>query len=57
MLKLPYDFDLLFDVKTLEDVKIIANYGPHCSDASPQDLANLFITLGLDLPPCLNPSI
>ena len=53
MKELPYVFDLLFDVKTLEQVERIAKYEGDCSDATPEELRSLFISEGLDLPECL----
>ena len=52
--ELPYVFDLLYDVKTYEQVRRIANYEADCSDASPQDLVDLFIEEGMVVPECLS---
>lgn len=51
---LPYDFDLLWDVKDTEDVEMIANGEPHCSDARPEDLVELFIKCEMEVPECLS---
>ena len=52
---LPYDFDLLWDVKTLAEVEIIAAGEGHCSSAKPEDLLALFLDLELEVPECLKP--
>jgi hypothetical protein len=53
--ELPYEFDLLYDIKTMDDVEAIAKGLPHHSSdiVSPYELADLFIELGLELPDCL----
>lgn len=51
--ELPYMFDLLWDVKTYEQVERIANHRGDCSDASPADLVELFQQEDLALPECL----
>ena len=54
MEKLPYVFDLTYDIKTMEDVELIASGEPHCSSASPDDLVNMFIALKMEVPKCLD---
>lgn len=51
--ELPYDFDLLYDIKTLYEVGMIAKGEPHCSNASPEDLVELFQKLEMPVPECL----
>ena len=51
--ELPYVFDLLWDVKTYEQVERIAKFEPDCSDAEPEDLVELFQQENLELPECL----
>ena len=51
--ELPYDFDLLYDVKTYEQIERIANYEGDCSEASPEDLVDLFQQLKMKVPKCL----
>jgi hypothetical protein len=51
--ELPYVFDLLWDVKSYEQVERIAKYEGDCSDASPEDLVELFQQEGMDIPECL----
>jgi len=53
MRELPYEFDLLYDVKMMYEVESIANGEPSCSDASPEDLVELFIAHKLEMPECL----
>lgn len=51
--ELPYDFDLHWDVKTFEDVEMIAKAEGHCSDATGDDLVDLFELLEMEVPACL----
>lgn len=51
--KLPYIFDLLWDVKTYEQVERIAKFEATCSDANPYDLVELFQQENLEIPECL----
>lgn len=51
--ELPYDFDLLYDIKHMSEVESIANGGAHASDATPEDLVKLFVAHDLDVPECL----
>ena len=53
----PREFDLAYDVKTMEQVERIANYEGDCSDAEPAELADLFQKLGMEVPACLTPHI
>ena len=54
MRDLPYVFDLLYDVKTMEQVGRIARYEGDCSDATPLDLYELFMQQGMPVPDCLS---
>lgn len=51
--ELPYVFDLLWDVKTYEQVERIAKYEGDCSEATPEDLVELFQQENIPLPECL----
>ena len=51
--KLPYVFDLLFDIKTMSEIERIANGDSSHSDATSQDLIDLFIELNISIPKCL----
>ena len=51
--ELPYIFDLLWDVKTYEQVERIAKFEGDCSDATPCDLVELFQQENLEIPECL----
>ena len=51
--ELPYIFDLLWDVKSYEQVERIAKYEGDCSAATPEDLVELFQHEGMDIPNCL----
>ena len=53
MRELPYDFDLLYDVKSYAQIESIANYKWDCSDATPEELVLLFQQLELEIPSCL----
>jgi len=53
MNELPYIFDLYWDVKTYEQVDIIARGEPDCSEATPGDLKKLFIDEGMEVPKSL----
>ena len=53
MRELPYDFDLLHDIKMMYQVEAIAKGEPSCSDATPEDLLELFIAHQLPIPACL----
>jgi len=50
---LPYEFDLLFDIKTYDEVDLVANYQHSASDASPEDLVELFQKHDLPIPDSL----
>lgn len=52
--ELPYVFDLLWDVKSYEQVERIAKYEGDCSDATPEDLVELFQQENLEIPECLS---
>jgi len=51
--KLPYKFDLLYDIKYMYEVEQIANGKPSSSDAEPSDLVELFLSLRMKVPHCL----
>jgi len=51
--RLPYDFDLYYDVKYMYEVEMIAKGEPHCSDADGYDLYKMFSDLGMEIPDCL----
>ena len=53
MRELPYEFDLLYDIKMMHQVEAIAKGDPSCSDASPEELVELFIAHKLPIPDCL----
>ena len=53
MSNLPYDFDLHWDVKDMEQVERIAKEEPDCSDADGYDLYNMFVALEMVVPQCL----
>ena len=52
--ELPYDFDLHWDVKSMEQVERIARGDPDASDATPEDLVAMFLAHDLPIPSCLN---
>lgn len=52
--ELPYEFDLHWDVKNMTDVEQIATGKPHRSAATPSDLVEMFKSLDMDVPECLN---
>lgn len=51
--RLPYVFDLLYDLKHMDEVKAIAAGEPRASSATPEDLKKLFISQGMEVPECL----
>jgi len=51
--KLPYEFDLLYDIKTLKDVEDIAHGRPTGCEGSVEDLIKLFKESNLPVPDCL----
>jgi len=51
-LKLPYDFDLLFDIKTYEQVEEVVA-GEYWDDVTPEQLKTLFIRTNTPVPNCL----
>lgn len=51
--ELPYDFDLLWDIKTLDQIERIAKGIPTHSDAIPSDLVKLYKQLNMAIPKCL----
>lgn len=52
--ELPYEFDLLWDVKSYAQVERIAKYLGDCSDATPEDLIELFQLHEMKVPECLS---
>jgi len=54
MRELPYTFDLHYDIKMMWEIETIAKGEPHCSDASPEDLVELFIEMDMEIPECLS---
>tara|TARA_Y100001960_G_scaffold333950_1_gene442673 strand:+ start:173 stop:472 length:300 start_codon:yes stop_codon:yes gene_type:complete len=51
--RLPHDFDLHYDIKYMKEVEAVANDEPHASDATPEDLVELFIAHKMEIPECL----
>ena len=51
---LPYDFDLNWDIKTMEQVEHIAAGEADSSEATPRDLIAMFLSLDMPIPECLN---
>jgi hypothetical protein len=51
---LPYEFDLHWDLKTMDDVEKIAKGEAHHSDATIKDLIDLFELMKMSVPDCLN---
>lgn len=52
--RLSPQFDLLYDLKFMYEVETIANGEGSHSDASPEDLVDLFNELGVEVPECLS---
>ena len=50
MTKLPYEFDLLYDIKTLEQAYRVMKELPDCSDADPEDVYELLVKYDLPVP-------
>lgn len=50
---LPPDFDLHYDIKYMREVEAVANDEPHASEATPEDLVELFIANKMEIPECL----
>ncbi len=48
--KLPYEFDLLHDIKTVEELHRVLNGEPHCTDAKPWELEELCEQFSIPLP-------
>ena len=48
--KLPYKFDLLYDVKSVEELHSILNGEPHCTDANDWELCELAKKHNIALP-------
>lgn len=53
MRELPYEFDLLHDIKMMYEVEVIAKEEPSHSDATPEELVDLFREHMIPLPACL----
>jgi hypothetical protein len=51
--ELPYEFDLIFDLKNMSEVESIAKGDYSHNRATPEKLIELFIDLKLDIPECL----
>ena len=47
-------FDLLYDMKTMDDVEKVANGESHCFNTSIEEVADTFLSLGIELPNCLS---
>lgn len=52
-MKLPYDFDLLYDVKSMRDVEDIAAGRPSRCEVTREELIALFKRLDMHVPSCL----
>lgn len=52
-MKLPYDFDLFYDIKTLDQAERIIEGHPDRSSAKPIDVFKMFLLHGLELTPTL----
>ncbi len=50
MTRLPYDFDLLYDIKYMYQVERVCKGLPTGSSATPRELRELFIDLEMELP-------
>ena len=50
---LPYDFDLHFDIKTMDEVEQIARGESHRGDATPGELVEMFHAHNMPIPHCL----
>lgn len=48
--KLPYEFDLLYDVKSVEELHSILLGEPHCTDAQDWELCELAEKFNIPLP-------
>ena len=54
MEKLPYDFDLMYDLKLMSEVEAVCRGEcPAGTDATPEDLLEMFMLLELEIPECL----
>ena len=53
MRELPYEFDLLYDIKMMYEIEAVAKGEPSQSDATPENLVDLFIAHKLPIPDCL----
>jgi hypothetical protein len=56
MKKLPYEFDLLWDIKTFEQLHDILNGGMHCTHVDESDLVELMQEMDIPLPEDYKPS-
>lgn len=52
--RLNFQFDLLYDLKMMSEVETIAKGEASHSDASPEDLVELFEQLEEEIPECLS---
>jgi len=57
MNKLPYDFDLLYDVKTYQDVEDVALGQPTRCEGTPEDLVRLFLVHEMEVPKSLESTL
>lgn len=53
MRELPYEFDLLYDIKMMYEVKAVATGEPTHSDATAEELVDLFEQYHIPKPSCL----
>ena len=53
--ELPYDFDLLWDIKYQYEVEMICEGKPHSSDVTPEELYEMYIQHELEIPEYLAP--
>jgi len=55
MKELPYEFDLLYDIKTWEQLRKVMRGEPDCSDATPMQVYWLLIEYNLPVPVGFSP--
>ncbi len=51
--RLPYAFDLLYDLKTMKDVEDVAYGRPSRCNVTPRELAKVFLDYNIPIPKCL----
>jgi hypothetical protein len=49
-MRVPYEFDLLYDIKEYYEIEMVLKGEPHCSDASPHELEELMEAHGIPFP-------